>query len=242
MVNITMCTYTGGKARIGKKIFEAIDKYEMEVIGNHKMPYLEPFVGMGGVLQEVAKKHSREMIACDLEKCIPAFWNSIKKGWSPSRITKEKYLSIKKEGIEDAEYAFAAFGCSFRGSKWTYFYENCMNAAIKRIQKKNYTQIMKNVIFLESMSYKDHSPHGMLIYCDPPYFNSSFDYRRNNLNSFDTDEFWEIMRQWSKDNLVIISELEAPSDFKSIFSLDRTNTFNNTRITENLFVLKESLQ
>ena len=38
-----MCTYTGGKARIGKKIFEAIDKYEMEVIGNHKMPY---FVGM----------------------------------------------------------------------------------------------------------------------------------------------------------------------------------------------------
>ena len=41
-----MCTYTGGKARIGKKILEAIDKYEMEVICNHKMPYLEPFVGM----------------------------------------------------------------------------------------------------------------------------------------------------------------------------------------------------
>ena len=232
-----MCTYTGGKARIGKKIFEAIEKYEMEVTGNHEMPYFEPFVGMGGVLQEVAKSHKREMTACDLEKSIPSFWNSIKNGWSPSRITKEEYLSIKKNGVENAEYAFAAFGCSFRGSKWTHFYEECMDSSIKRIKKKQYTHVMRNVNFIDSRSYKDHNPVGMLIYCDPPYSNSCFDNRRTNLIRFDTDEFWETMRKWSRDNVVIISERDAPSDFKSIFSLNRINTFNKTSLVEHLFVL-----
>ena len=208
----------------------------MEVIGNHDMPYFEPFVGMGGVLQHVAINQSRDILACDLEKCIPEFWNEIKKGWKPSPITKEEYISIKKENKEDAEYAFAAFGCSFRGSKWTYFYNDCMNRAIKRITKKDYVNVMKDVTFLDHKSYIEHDPSGMLIYCDPPYLNSAFDKRRTNLINFDHNLFWDTMRSWSLKNTVIVSERNSPNDFKSIFSLNRPNGFNSDVITEHLFV------
>lgn len=235
-----MCTYTGGKARIGKRIFEAISEYERSLTGDNDRPYLEPFVGMGGVLQHFAINHSREMIACDYQKCITSFWQEIQRGWIPSRISSEKYKEIKIADRHDAEYAFAAYGCSFRGSKWTKFYNDFMERAIKRIQKGDYVNVMSDVEFLAHKSYTEHDPHGMLVYCDPPYVGTRFDQRRTNLINFDTCQFWDTMREWSKDNIVIISERYAPEDFKSIFSLERKNTFNDTTLTEHLFVSRET--
>lgn len=231
-----MCTYTGGKAVIGKRIFGAISQYEVEVHGNNDRPYLEPFVGMGGVLYHFARNHSREMTACDYQKCITSFWQEIQVGWLPSEITRSDYDSIKKMDKHDAEYAFAAYGCSFRGSRWKLYYEDFMNRAIKRIKTKNYEQVMKGVVFLDHRSYVEHEPRGMLIYCDPPYTDSKFDKRMSNLFDFDMPTFWETMREWSKENTVVVSEREAPDDFKSIFTLDRRNPFNGEVLKENLFV------
>jgi len=235
-----MCTYTGGKARIGKKIFQAISEYEKELTGNNDRPYLEPFVGMGGVLQHFAINHSREMVACDYQKCITSFWQEIQQGWIPQKISREEYENIKIADKHDAEYAFAAYGCSFRGSYWTHYYEDVMDLSIKRIIKKDYARVMSSVNFLKNKCYSEHKPHGMLIYCDPPYKESNFDKRRKNLIDFDFDKFWETMREWSKYNIVIISERSAPDDFESFFSLDRFNTFNKKVITEHLFVLNKN--
>jgi hypothetical protein len=38
---------------------------------------------------------------------------------------------------------------------------------------------------------------------------------------FDSDLFWETMRLWSTNNLVIVSELSAPEDFVEIWNLER---------------------
>ena len=38
---------------------------------------------------------------------------------------------------------------------------------------------------------------------------------------FDNDEFWDIMRKWSKNNLVVVSETDAPEDFIEIWNMDR---------------------
>ena len=232
-----MCTYTGGKARIGKKIFDAIVAYELELNGNNNCPYMEPFVGMGGVLFHFAKNQSREIIACDYQKCIISFWQEIQAGWLPCAISKEQYDIIKKSDKHDAEYAFAAYGCSFMGAIWKMYYPDFMERAIKRIHKKNYKTIMERVFFLDHRSYIEHNPKGMLIYCDPPYSNSKFDIRVSNLYDFDYSVFWETMRKWSTKNIVIISERSAPDDFKSIYSFERGNPFNKKKvITEHLFV------
>ena len=232
-----MCTYTGGKARIGKKIFDAIVEYELKITGNNNCPYLEPFVGMGGVLFHVAKNQTRDIIACDYQKCITSFWQEIQSGWLPSRISKEEYIRIKESNNHDADYAFAAYGCSFMGSIWKMYYPDFMERAIKRIHKKDYKNVMERVVFLDNKSYIEHNPHGMLIYCDPPYDNSKFDNRMSNLCDFESSVFWETMRKWSIDNIVIISERSAPDDFKSIYSFNRGNPFNKTKIiTEHLFI------
>lgn len=95
---------------------------------------------------------------------------------------------------------------------------------------------------LGNTSYLTHQPLNTLCYCDPPYFRTKFDKRRENLLSFDTNVFWETMREWSKDDIVVVSETEAPDDFVEIFSLDRFNTFNKKTIVEKPFVKKKSLR
>ena len=81
-----------------------------------------------------------------------------------------------------------------------------------------------------------------VIYCDPPYANTK---QFANSQNFNYDEFWETMRQWSKDNYVIISELEAPDDFICIWQKDvqrsMKSTDNTMRANEKLFVYKNGL-
>lgn len=235
-----MCAYSGGKARLGRQIYESICKHELEHFGDDMSSYFEPFVGMGGVLQHFAKnnKQNRNLFACDKEKSIISFWRGIQNGWKPKEITREVYFEIKKNKKEDADYAFAAFGCSFMGLKWCQFYKDQMIRSINRITKQKYSTVMKNVVFIDDSSYINHEPHGMVIYCDPPYDKSWFETKRDNLMGFNIEQFWSTMRIWSENNMVFISEIRAPSDFVSICSMTRHNTFNNSSITEHVFVKK----
>ena len=38
----------------------------------------------------------------------------------------------------------------------------------------------------------------------------------HSFNVIDRDGFWQTMRHWSKDNIVIISHYDAPADFKCV--------------------------
>jgi DNA adenine methylase len=50
----------------------------------------------------------------------------------------------------------------------------------------------------------------MLVYCDPPYQGTT---QYGAFNGFDHELFWNTMREWSKNNTVVISEYSAPDDF-----------------------------
>jgi site-specific DNA-adenine methylase len=99
-------------------------------------------------------------------------------------------------------------------------------------------KMVKNVKF-KSCNYQDISPKNMLIYCDPPY--ASNDYQQSSFFDFDSDKFWKIMKKWSKDNIVVVSEYKAPKDFKMIWQ-GKTNVMHNGKKnikTEKLFVYKD---
>ena len=235
-----MCQYAGGKAKLGKRISSSILKYEYGLTGSNNSPYFEPFVGMGGVLKYICEDRERQIFACDKEKCIPSFWRGIQEGWTPpEEMDKETYKSIRSGNVENELYAFSAYGCSFKGMRWAGFYQEAFDIATKRLEKNNFKEIVKNVHYLDPSSYIDHDPHGMTIYCDPPYKKCNFIAIRKNLLSFDTDMFWETMRKWSLDNIVIVSETEAPDDFIPIWTYVRMNGITqNGTIEEKLFVLK----
>ena len=84
-----------------------------------------------------------------------------------------------------------------------------------------------------------------IIYCDPPYQDSEQRYYDldGNKRSFDSKAFWNWCRKMSANNIVIVSEYKAPSDFKKIYEKTKVilGTGNNdvrSVRTERLFMYK----
>lgn len=202
--------YLGSKRRIAKKIINYIQAERDE-----NMTWVEPFMGSAQVISRVPGKR----IGSDIHKELIAMFKALQNGWiPPSSITEKQYNEIKnnKNAYPDHLVAFVGFGCSF-GAKWFGGYAKrnnslrndaleSRNALIKLIPK------LKN-LELYSCEYYDLSiPKNSIIYCDPPYINTT-GYGMN----FNHDEFY----QWCKDKVkeghkVFISEYEAP--FKKVWS------------------------
>lgn len=81
-----------------------------------------------------------------------------------------------------------------------------------------------------------------LIYCDPPYQNTT----KFETGSFDYDKFWDWCRRMSKCNKVFISGYQAPDDFKCVWSKEslanldcnRGNDRNKKLRVEKLFTYR----
>ena len=85
-------------------------------------------------------------------------------------------------------------------------------------------------------------PDGCVVYCDPPYENTT-KYANGDFNHI---LFWEYMRKISQDHVFYISELNAPEDFvciwqKEIRRILDVNKENQFKSTEKLFVHKNNL-
>lgn len=103
-------------------------------------------------------------------------------------------------------------------------------------------QIAKGGIYGIDFACRDYREFtdlkGCVVYCDPPYKGVK---RYGNARQFDYNEFWQVMREWSRNNIVIISELSAPDDFVTIWEkeVDRSiKAKEHFRATEKLFMLR----
>lgn len=80
-----------------------------------------------------------------------------------------------------------------------------------------------------------------LIYCDPPYKNTK---NFSNSKDFNHDDFWASVAKLSKKNHVLISEENAPLEFKCIWEQEVSRTIKATdksKSTEKLFTYKNGL-
>ena len=214
-------SYQGGKQKIGKQIYSVlIDIENLYNTSGKKLDYLEPFVGFCGVIKHFENDSDRNVYACDINQDIIDMWRSIvTETFIPDGIcSKEKWKEL--ETLHSTpEKTLYGHVCSFGGLYFNYYLTNRDYAAqgarsVLRIKPK-----ISNVIFLDALSYEQHTPNNMLIYCDPPYINNQLSNKL--FQKFDHNIFWNTMRKWSKNNIVIISEKEAPEDFKCIWSLER---------------------
>lgn len=95
-----------------------------------------------------------------------------------------------------------------------------------------------NFICCDYVKYKNQNLHGVVFYVDPPYQKTT---QYSNSSNFNWGEFWQIMRELSKTNIVLISEQNAPNDFECIWEHEITrslNTTNKKKSTEKLFKYK----
>ena len=146
--------------------------------------------------------------------------NGVKNGYDlPEHISEEEYKYIREHKDEDKVLTgFVGFGCSFAGKWFGGYARNKQNHNYCKASKNSLMKKMSTMADVEFdwRDYKSLFLKGCLIYCDPPYANTT---KYTGVPDFDSEEFWNIMRAWSKDNDVYISEYEAPDDFVSVLDI-----------------------
>jgi DNA adenine methylase len=213
--------YLGGKKRIASQIVSFLNPYLAE-----SSYYYEPFVGSCAVIENIV--HPRRY-ASDKNEYLIDLFKALQNGWiPPTIITEDEYQHVKSNKDENKPLtAFVGIGCSFSG-KWFGGYSrdrkttrnyalNAHNTLLKQLPK------IQDVVF-GYKDYKDCKPVNALVYCDPPYANTtSYDL----FDGFDHVEFWEVMRKWSKNNTVFISEYNAPDDFECVLEIETRTDLKN---------------
>ena len=73
--------------------------------------------------------------------------------------------------------------------------------------------------------YKELDVSNAVIYCDPPYQGTT----KYSTGKFNYDEFWDWCRKMSENNIVFVSEYNAPDDFECVWSKEHLANFDCNR-------------
>jgi DNA adenine methylase len=237
-----MPIYQGGKSKIGKQIAEQISLLENRL--NYTGDYVEPFCGMLGVGEHFAKQ-GRKVEANDINQDLILLLKAIKRGWTPPKTcSKKTYLEFKDKKRHSVLRGFYGFACAYSGI----FYAGYRIKSGSRNFFETFRRGLLSMkpwlskVHLTSHTYTDLEPKGCTIYCDPPYRQNNFGI--SYFENFDFQKFWDIVRKWSRNNLVVISEYSAPSDFVCIWEKPIKSSFHGTdkrtKRIEKLFIWKYS--
>ena len=229
--------YLGGKQRLGKHLSPFLHEIWEKNREKYSLNgYLEPFCGSLGVFKHMTSlKGARTgFVANDYHPDLIQLWKEVQSGKFkiPNSISEKQYIEAKELPSPSAYKAFVGFGMSFGGRYFGAYSQKYLGN-----KKEDFCREMKNslertaplirnanVRFTNRM-YQSIKPKKKFIYCDPPYADTNFPikYRRDvkHYDTFDNAEFWDIVREWSKDNIVVVSETTAPSDFIEIWNMDR---------------------
>lgn len=219
--------YMGSKNRLAKDLVPIIQSY----ITDETITYVEPFVGGGNVIDKV---NCKSRIGYDINKYIISVLVGLRDGIVPPKeVSKEQYIDIKnnKDQYPDFLVGYVGFELSF-GSKW-------FGGYVKRCDKKKHGDIysynhcikqapnLKDIQF-ECLDFRElKNLHGCVIYCDPPYKNTT----NYSVKDFPYEDFYNWCREMSKDNIVLISEYDMPDDFKCIWKKEMKVTLSSQRKT-----------
>lgn len=244
--------YMGSKNRLAKELVPIIQKY---IDDNNIENYLEPFVGGANIIDKIKCKNKygsdNNKYLIELLKRVqskePLYEEVTKELYSKAR---NEFNNNKIESFEDWQIGNIGFLASFNGR---FFdggyaksgYEKTKNG--KRFRnyyeesKRNILNQSKNLygIVFKNCDFRDiKEVSNFVIYCDPPYKNTK---KYKNAENFNYFEFWNIIRKWSKQNIVLVSELEAPNDFKCIWEQEVNRSIkpnDKKKVTEKLFIYK----
>lgn len=247
--------FMGSKQRISKYIVPIIQK---AIDDNNIHYYLEPFCGSCAIIDKI--KCDRKF-AYDVDKYLIYLFIHLKEGGKlPDTMPKELYDELRKAWYAcnpnhkyeewligcacylasyngrdfTAGYAKPGYEKTAKGQRYRDYYQEAKQNVLKQIKKPLFQNIMFGI-----SNYKDlDSLNNYVIYADPPYKSTK---QYANSQGFNHSEFWDKMREWSKNNIVFISELEAPDDFECIWQqevLRSIKTNDKSRAVEKLFVYK----
>ena len=229
--------YMGSKNRIAKHILPIMLQNRKE-----NQVWVEPFVGGANMIDKV----NGARIGADINPYVIEALKLIRDcpETIPDIITEDDYNNFKISQTLDGITGFVGFAMSF-GGKWFGGYrrdvagtKGCidnMQTQTRRSKQSAIQQskLLQDVIFL-NVGYMDlNIPKNSIIYCDPPYKDTT---KYSNIN-FNHGDFF----QWCRDmsyigHKVFISEYTAPDDFECVWRGELRNGFKKQSIcVEKLF-------
>ena len=224
----------GSKNRIAKHLLPIM------LENRNGRTWVEPFVGGANMIDKVEGKR----IGSDFNEYVISLFTGIQNGFMPpNEVSEEEYKQARLNRVVTPLVSFIGFGCSYSG-KW---FGGYARGNTNKGQPRNYcleskknilkqSENLKGVEFIHSSYQNLQIPSNSLIYCDPPYEGTT-KYK----DGFSHAEFWEWCRTKTKEgHQVFISEYNAPSDFKSIYSKEvnssLTKDTGSKKANEQLFV------
>jgi DNA adenine methylase len=189
--------------------------------------YAEPFCGMLGVFRHVPEYlNGRGVIyrANDQNGSVIDMWKKAVDGWvPPETCTEELWDSLCAAREDNALKGYICHQFSFAGV-WAHGYAPKYGKADRNKQApkrvKKIAEILNEAVFTKG-DYRNHSSlENYVIYCDPPYSNTTAIYRNKDMETleFDSEEFYDWCREMAKNNLVFVSGYDAPKDFTEVWN------------------------
>lgn len=240
-------SYLGAKCKGASHILDVLNDEMFD-----GMDYVEPFCGYMHILRRVENKRSYR--ASDCNPLLIALMKGVQNKRPIPKITQAEYQKLKTQRQITLRRAVAAFTYSYCGKQWGGYVDKYERDGKKKSyadeRKRYYKELQQNDAFMSAtirnIDYRKINYKKKLIYCDPPYCNTTaYKQGEDEDNEFDSKEFWEYMRKWSKDNIVFISEYKAPKDFKCISSANKQSSVaidGRTTRREKLFVHQSLLK
>ena len=202
----------GSKNRIAKEILPIMLKERGQ------RTWVEPFVGGGNMIDKVQGKRIGADVNPYLIDALIAIRDCVSDlPKNNKEFTEADYKLLRQN--EDYKYkGYAGFAFSYSG-KWLGGW--CRDGKNKRdYVNEAYKNALNQSPNLQGIRLVNESylnlqiPENSLIYCDPPYENTT-KYK----DDFNHLEFWEWCRNKTKEgHIVYVSEYNAPADFKCIWS------------------------
>lgn len=212
--------YMGSKARHAKHILPIIlaDRKEGQW-------YVEPFVGGANVIDKV----DGNRIGADLNEHVIALWQAVSEGWVPPEfISEDEYGQLRAKNAVDALTAFVAIGCSYGGKFWGGYARGKNSKGVERNYCAESARFvnrqaphLKGVAFIHSCYKNLTLPPQSIIYCDPPYANTT----KYSTGGFCHESFWKWCdEKVNEGHSVFVSEYIAPDHWDCVWSKEVNNT------------------
>jgi len=233
--------YFGGKQKIAGYIASFINKRERE---REEIIYVEPFCGSCNVASKI---HIKKKILNDKNPYLIAMFKALQNGWMPPiKISEEEYQLVKKNQDKEPHIAgFVGFACSFAGKFWGGYARDSKGGGKGNYALRGHNSILKKMKTLIDAEFtcKDFTEisfNNCIIYCDPPYKNTT-PYYKKILGEFPYDKFLDWINKQSKNNIVLVSEYKHNIPDNAYILLEipsRTNIRNkNGKVIETVEVL-----
>lgn len=236
--------YMGSKSRIKKDIVPILQKLIDE---NNITIYVEPFVGGCNIIDSIKGCYR---FGNDNSEPLIEMWKYLQKGGNiPNEVPKDLYNDVRSnketDKYEKHFVGIIGFLASYNGR---YFDGGYAKTLISKtgVERNYYQEAKRNIeaqiplISDVKFSNKDYAEmkdiNNALVYCDIPYKDTK---QYHTSKGFDHDKFWQWVREVSLNNIVVVSELQAPNDFVCIWEKEVTRTQNNKDrfdSTEKLFI------